>query len=75
MSTSALSILEITRMFPDDETVEKAFEDVRLPDAVECPRCRSRNVRDTPSHPSMSYYCNPGRGCIPTIGRNNSTVT
>ena len=61
MSTSAISILELARMFPDDATAEKAFEAVRWRNGVECPRCRSRNVREASSHPTMPHYCNPCR--------------
>ncbi len=56
-----ISILEITRMFPDDETAAEWFRSIRWPDGIECPHCGSDNVQDGTTHPTMPYRCRPCR--------------
>ncbi len=52
-----VSLPELSRMFPDDETAEKWIAEVRWPDGPRCPRCNSRNVQEGTRHPSMPYRC------------------
>ena len=52
-----LSILEITRIFPDDSTAEKWFTELFWPDGVACPYCGSMNVQSGCKHKTMPYRC------------------
>ena len=57
-----ITLIEVTRMFPDDEAAEAWFASVRWPDGVvTCPRCESDNVKTGPKHPTMPYRCRPCR--------------
>ena len=47
-------------MFPDNDTAEQWFIETRWPDGVRCAHCESDNIRSTPNHPTMPFYCN---GC------------
>lgn len=55
-----LSLVDVFRLFPDDEAAEKWIAAVRWPDGPECPHCGSSNVQSGAKHPSMPYRC---RGC------------
>ena len=52
-----LSFLDITRMFPDDETAEAWFADQRWNGQPECPVCHTFNVQSNCKHPTMPYRC------------------
>ena len=52
-----LSILEVTRLFPDDATAEKWFIENRWPEGPVCPFCGSMNVQSGSQHKSMPYRC------------------
>ena len=52
-----LSLAELFRMFPDDETARKWFERVRWPDGPYCPVCRSYNVQSDIKHKTMTHRC------------------
>ena len=41
-----LSIKALFRMFPDDETAERWFTEVRWPEGVRCPKCQSDNIQE-----------------------------
>ena len=43
-----LSLIEITRMFPDDKTAEQWFAETRWPDGPRCPYCDSEKVQPRP---------------------------
>ena len=45
-----LSILELLRIFPDDQKAQEWFEEKRWPDYVYCPLCDSTNVTGS-THP------------------------
>ena len=51
-----MSLIDLMKMFPDDETAEKWFEESRWPDGVRCAHCDGENVSDA-SHPTMPYWC------------------
>ena len=59
-----LSIVELTRMFPDDETAERWFVQTRWPDAVTCPKCNSTNVLHVKSRKPQPYRCRDCRKCF-----------
>lgn len=52
-----ISLLELTRMFPDDATAERWFIEQRWPDGVCCPRCGSFNVAERKSRKPQPYRC------------------
>ena len=52
-----LSLVEITRMFPDDETARKWFEGIRWPDGPVCPHCGSTNAQHPVKHKTMTHRC------------------
>jgi hypothetical protein len=54
---NGLSILEVTRMFPNDEAAEKWTAQCRLGDTPACPNCESENVQTGAKHPSQHYHC------------------
>ena len=57
-----ITLIEVTRMFPDDEAAEAWFVNIRWPDGVvTCPSCESDNVKVGAKHPTMSYRCRPCR--------------
>ena len=52
-----LSLVELTRMFPDDETAERWFIETRWPTGATCPKCRSLNVQERPTRKPQPYRC------------------
>ena len=51
-----MTLIDLMKMFPDDETAEKWFEENRWPAGVRCAHCGGENVSDA-SHPTMPYWC------------------
>ena len=52
-----LSLIEVTRMFPDDTRAEQWFIENRWPDGPHCPHCGSTNVQSGSKHKTMPYRC------------------
>ncbi len=52
-----ISLKQILRMFPDDETAEKWFIEQRWPNGICCPKCGSLNVQTGAKHPTMPFRC------------------
>ena len=53
-----LSILELTEMFPDEDSAQTWFETVRWPDGQRtCPRCESAKTSVVKSGKPMPYWC------------------
>ncbi len=52
-----ISLKQIMRMFPDNETAEQWFIQQRWPDGVCCPACGSVNVQTGAKHPTMPFRC------------------
>ena len=52
-----ISLIEITDMFPTDETAEKWIAAQRWPDGPVCPHCGSLNVQAGIKHRSMTHRC------------------
>lgn len=52
-----LTLLEITRMFPDDSAAEKWIAGERWPDGPFCPHCGSYNVQSAIKHRTMTHRC------------------
>lgn len=52
-----LTIIELTRMFPNNETAEAWFAKNRWPDGVHCPACGSDNVLTGAASKGQPYRC------------------
>ena len=56
-----ISLIELARMFPDDETARLWIEEAIWPEGNRyCPRCDSERTREA-SHPTMPYWCSDCR--------------
>ncbi len=66
-----LSLVEITRMFPDDAAAEEWFIKARWPDGVRCPYCDSDRVQDGAAHKTMRFRC---RDCRKRFSVKSETV-
>ena len=52
-----LTLIELTRMFPDDATAERWFVKARWPDGAHCPCCGSLNVQERAARKPQPYRC------------------
>ena len=52
-----VTLVEIFRMFPDDDAAERWFAEARWPDGPWCPHCGSLNVQSGAKHKSQPYRC------------------
>ena len=52
-----ISLIELFRIFPDDETAEQWFIKTRWPDGIACPHCGSVNVNEKTAHKSRPHRC------------------
>ena len=52
-----IGLIQLLRMFPDDETTEKWFENKIWPNGPYCPYCGSVNVQSGIKHKSMTHRC------------------
>lgn len=52
-----LSLIEVMRMFPDDDTAEAWIADCRWDGEPTCPHCGNTNVQVGAKHPSQPYRC------------------
>ncbi len=66
-----ITLVELTRMFPDDAAAEKWFSEVRWPEGPECPKCGSMNVQEKTAHPTMPHRC---RSCPKYFSVKTGTV-
>ena len=66
-----ITMVELMRMFPDDETAANWFVEQRWPDGVHCAHCESNNVQEGAKHPTMPYRC---RNCRKFFSVKTNTV-
>ena len=66
-----LSWLDITKMFPNEETAEQWFAQTRWPNGPICPECQSTNVQSGAKHKTMPYRC---RSCRVRFSVKTGTV-
>lgn len=52
-----LSLVELTRKFPDNETAERWFVETRWPTGVACPKCGSFNIQERKTRKPQPYRC------------------
>lgn len=67
-----ITLTDLIRMFPDDDTAAAFFAAERWPDGVGCPRCGDTNVQSGTAHKTMPYRC---RGCGKRFSVRTGTVT
>ena len=66
-----MTLVELTKMFPDDATAEQWFAEVLWPNGVACPNCGSVDVQEGAKHPTMPYHC---RDCRKYFSVKTGTV-
>lgn len=66
-----ISIIELFKMFPDDETAKQWFIKTYWPDGIVCRDCGSTNVNENTKHPSMPFRC---RDCRKRFSPKTGTV-
>ncbi len=59
-----ISLLQLTQMFPDNETAEKWFVETRWPNGVACPECGSVNILVVKSRKPQPFRCRDCRKCF-----------
>ena len=70
-SRKGITLTELIRLFPDNDTAEAFFAAERWPDGVGCPRCGSLNVQSGAKHKTMPYRC---RDCRKRFSVKTGTV-
>lgn len=68
-----LSIKELFRQFPDDETAEQWFIAKRWPDGPRCPYCDFDKVQHPIAHKSMTHRCQ-SNGCRKRFSAKTGTI-
>ena len=66
-----ITIQELMRLFPDDDTAAQFFADERWPDGPRCPYCGSERVQSGAKHKTMPYRC---RACRKRFSVKTGTV-
>ena len=70
---TGLSIIELTRMFPDNETAERWIVETRWPEGPRCPYCDSDKVQHPTAHKTMTHRCQ-SKGCRKSFSAKTGTV-
>ena len=52
-----ISLVQLTKIFPDDKAAEEWFTKRRWPDGPHCPHCGSINIQSGAAHATMPYRC------------------
>ena len=52
-----ITLAQLLKRFPDNDTAEKWIVEQRWPEGVCCPECGSVNVQQRPKHPTMKFRC------------------
>ena len=55
---NGLTLMQIAKMFGDEEKARKWIEEQRWPEGPHCPHCGSVNVKVGVPHKSMTHRCN-----------------
>ena len=66
-----LSLIDLFKMFPDNDTAEDWFVKARWGNQVKCPHCGSGNIQDPTTHPDMRFRC---RSCRKFFSTRTGTV-
>ena len=51
-----MTLIDLLRMFPDDDTAKRWFENARWPDGIRCAYCEDTSYANM-KHPTMPYRC------------------
>ena len=54
---AGLTLIELTRMFPDDAAAERWFVKTRWPEGIHCPCCGSLNIQERETRKPQPYRC------------------
>lgn len=68
-----ISLVQIMRKFPNDETAEAWFIERRWPKGIHCPHCGSTNVQTGAKHKTMPYRCRE-KECAKRFSPKTGTV-
>ena len=52
-----ISLIGLTKRFPDDDAAEQWLEQERWNGSITCPRCSSDNINKNAKHPTMRHRC------------------
>ena len=52
-----ITLMQLAKMFPDEETSRRWLEVQRWPDGPRCPHCGTDNVQAGIKHPTMTHRC------------------
>ena len=52
-----VTLVELARLFPDEDSAERWFANIFWPDGVRCPACGSDNVQPRPTRKPQPYRC------------------
>ena len=66
MKSSKLSIIQITRKFPDNKSAEQWFIKERWKNGVECPHCESKRISEREVNGKNVYRCKDCRRSFST---------
>ena len=55
-----ISLIELSEMFPDEDSAVRWFEETRWPEGRHCPKCGCVDTADVPNRKPMPHWC---RGC------------
>lgn len=68
-----ISLFQLLKMFPDNDTSEKWFAKKRWNDVPYCPHCGSENVQSGAKHKTMPYRCRE-KECAKRFSVKTATV-
>ena len=54
---NGISLIELTEMYPDEESAVKWFEAIQWPDGRHCGHCGSTDTKEVPNAKPMPYWC------------------
>ena len=66
-----ISLVDLARTYPDDDTAEAWFVSRRWPGGVRCPDCDSDSIQERPNRKPQPYRC---RGCLKDFSVKTGTV-
>ncbi len=69
-----ITIKQILKMFPDNETAEQWLIEQRWPAGISCPKCGSMNVQTGCNHPTMPFRCREKDCGRPRFSTKTGTV-
>ncbi len=54
---NGISLIQLTKLFPDEEAARQWFEAERWPDGPVCPKCQSTAIAECKDHKPQPYRC------------------